>query len=226
MPINIVIVEDSTLVRKGLVSIVNSLPAPGVFHAVTTGEQAPYRVVADVASAKELFAALATQTVDFVLLDYSLNTDIDDTHPLHSLDGHNLIRYIRKHYDVNIIVVSLHHSPVIIQTALEAGAHGYISKGANEETLGQAIQAVMKGDTFVEHQLLKNMLHRRPETTVVSRKEIEVLRLMGKGNRLTDIAQRMNLSIKTVSAHKMRVMEKLSIRSDSELYRIIYGMAL
>jgi two-component system capsular synthesis response regulator RcsB len=226
MAINIVIVEDSTLVRKGLVSIVNNLPAPGVFSAASSEEQAPYRVMADVANPRELFAVLATQKPDVLLLDYSLNTDAENDHPLHALDGQNLIKHIRKQYDVKVIVVSMHHSPIIIRTALEAGAHGYISKGAREETLGQAIQAVIKGDTFVEHHLLKDVLHRSTKTTVISKKEMEVLRHIGKGSRLTDIAAAMNLSIKTVSAHKLRAMEKLGIRNDLELYRAISGMAL
>lgn len=221
---NIIIVEDSTLVRKGLVSIVNTLPPPNGYPS--SNSEAPYNVVADVASSKELFQVLATQTADFLLLDYSLNIEAKENHPLHSLDGQNLIKYIRKTYNIKIIVVSMHHSPVIIRSALEAGAHGYVSKGANEEVLGQALQAVSRGDTFVEHHLLKNLLHQGQQSSTISPKEIEVLRLMGKGNRLTDIAQRMNLSIKTVSAHKLRAMDKLNIQSESELYHVISKMAL
>jgi two-component system capsular synthesis response regulator RcsB len=221
MSTNIVIVEDSTLVRKGLVSIVNNLPAPGLFHGISANHPAPYRVAADVASPKELFAALAEQELDLLLLDYSLNTGVEDLHPLYALDGQNLIRYVRKHYDIKVIVVSMHCSPIIIRGALEAGAHGYVSKAASDETLGLAIEAVIKGGTFVEHHLLKSVLHRDPESPTISPKELEVLRQMGKGSRLTDIAVSMSLSIKTVSAHKLRAMEKLGVRSECELYRVI-----
>ena len=226
MSINIVIVEDSTLVRKGLVSIVNNLPSPDGFNTESTGSPGPYTVIADVASPKELFAVLKTDNPDLLILDYSLQTNSDDTHPLHALDGQSLIKHIRKNYSTNILVVSLHHSPIIIRAALEAGATGYLSKSANIDVLAQAIHAVLKGETFVEHHLLKNMLHRNPDAAVISPKELEVLRQMGKGSRLTDIAQYMSLSIKTVSAHKLRAMEKLRIRNDSELYRVITGMAL
>ncbi|KAF3998309.1 response regulator [Glaciimonas immobilis] len=226
MPLNIIIVEDSTLVRKGMVSMVSNMSLQNVTHPMSADEKMPYRVVADVASSKDLLIALKEHNPDMLILDYSLQSDGEETHPLHTLDGQNLIRHIRKTYSTNMLVVSLHHSPVIIRAALEAGANGYISKNANEEVLSQAIQAVMKGDTFVEHNLLKNMLNRSPESAVISPKEIEVLRLIGKGSRLTDIAQRMSLSIKTVSAHKLRAMEKLRIRNDSELYRVITGMAL
>jgi two-component system capsular synthesis response regulator RcsB len=226
LPINIVIVEDSTLVRKGLVSIVSNLPPPGIFHGISLGRPAPYRVSADVATTKELLAVLAMHEPDLILLDYSLNAEVEDDHPLHALDGQSLIKYIRKYYKIKVIVVSMHHSPIIIRGALEAGAHGYISKAANEEMLGLAIEAVLKGGTFIEHRLLKSVLHRNPEACAVSPKELEVLRQMGKGLRLTDIAVSMNLSIKTVSAHKLRAMEKLGVRSECELYRVIDSLAL
>jgi two-component system capsular synthesis response regulator RcsB len=225
MPINIVIIEDSTLVRKGLVSIVNNLPTPGVFQDVAAGRQPPYRVTADVANPKELFAALATQDADLLLLDYSLNTEACEKHPLHSLDGQGLIRYIRKHYVINVIVVSMHYSPIIIRGALEAGAHGYISKASTGETLGLAIEAVIKGGTFIEHQLLKSVLYGDRDAPTISPKEQEVLRQMGKGSRLTDIAISMSLSIKTVSAHKLRAMEKLGVHNECDLYRVISCMS-
>jgi two-component system capsular synthesis response regulator RcsB len=228
MPVNIVIVEDSTLVRKGLTSIVNNLPRPGVFYDVEAGRRPPYRVTADVANPKELFAALTSHEADLLLLDYSLNTENEpdhSPHPLHSLDGQGLIRYIRKHYGIKIVVVSMHHSPIIIRSAMEAGAHGYISKASNAETLGLAIEAVIKGGTFIEHHLLRSVLHRDREAPNISPKELEVLRQLGKGSRLTDIAVNMSLSVKTVSAHKLRAMEKLGVHSDSELYRVISCIA-
>ncbi|HEY4318151.1 MAG TPA: response regulator transcription factor [Herbaspirillum sp.] len=224
MPINIVIVEDSTLVRKGLASIVDNLPRPGVFCDVAAGRQPPYRVTADVANPKELFAVLASHAPDLLLLDYSLNTESEPDqarHPLHSLDGRGLIRYIRKQYGIPMVVVSMHHSPIIIRGAMEAGAHGYISKAANVDTLGLAIETVIKGGTFIEHRLLRSVLHHDRETPNISPKELEVLRQLGKGSRLTDIAASMSLSIKTVSAHKLRAMEKLGVHNDSDLYRMI-----
>lgn len=221
MTIKIVIIEDSTLVRKGLVALVKSLHAAAPANIAATSAGKSYEVIADVSSSKDLFEVLSAHTPDILLLDYSLNTQIPENHPLHAMDGHNLIKYILRHYGVKIIVVSSHHSPVIIRASIDAGAHAYISKGANEEVLEQALHAVMKGHTFIEHHLLKSIVHRNTQTTMISPKEMEVLRQLGNGNRLTDIARHMNLSIKTISAHKLRAMKKLEITSESELFQII-----
>lgn len=220
----IIIIEDSTLVRKGLVAIVNNLPRPGLFQDLADASETPYRVIADVSNPKELFAVLAEQQPDLLLVDYSLNMVSDDDHPLHMLDGQRLIKYLRKHYQLKLIVVSVHHAPIIIRGSLEAGAHGFVSKAANEDTLGLAIEIVMKGGTFVEHALLRNVLHRHPDRPPISAREFEVLRQMGKGTRLTDIAVNMHLSIKTVSAHKLRAMEKLGVHNECELYQVIASM--
>jgi two-component system capsular synthesis response regulator RcsB len=227
MSANIAIVEDSLLVRKGLVSIVRDLSNRLGTLPSHAGNSPAYRVVADVASPKELLAVLSNTAVDLVLLDYSLNIQDDFVNPIHSIDGHALIKWIRKHYPAtHVITVSSHCSPVIIRMALEAGSVGYVSKGATETVLGQAIQAVMGGEVYIEHRFLKDLLNRNPLEVSISPKEMEVLRLICKGFRLTEIARQMNLSIKTVSAHKLRAMEKLGVSSDLELYRLATEMTL
>jgi two-component system capsular synthesis response regulator RcsB len=229
MPAQLAIVEDSLLVRKGLVAIVNGLiRRPGGLsgHAHETGE---YEVVADVSSAQELQRLLANQPIDLLLLDYSLAADAGniDSHPLHAMDGHALIKWVRKQYPATrIITVSSHCSPIIIRMAFEAGATGYVSKGATEAVLGHAIVAVMKNEVYIEHRFLKDMLNKNPLEVSVSPREMEVLRLISKGFRLTEVARQMHLSIKTVSAHKLRAMEKLGVSSDLELHRLTTVMAL
>ena len=227
MPASIAIVEDSLLVRKGLVSIVRELSNRLGGLSGHAAEREAYQVVADVATPKDLLAALASKTIDLVLLDYSLNIQDERGNPIHAIDGHALIKWIRKQYPaIRVITVSSHCSPVIIRMALEAGAMGYVSKGATENVLGQAIQAVMGGEVYIEHRFLKDLVNRNPLEVSISPKEMEVLRLICKGFRLTEIARQMNLSIKTVSAHKLRAMEKLGVNSDLELYRLATEMTL
>ena len=227
MPAQLAIVEDSLLVRKGLVAIVKGLiERPGGLSA-HTHEVDAYEVVADVATAQELQSLLARQRIDLVLLDYSLDTSDTDAHPLHKMDGHALIKWVRKeHPATRVITVSSHCSPIIIRMAFEAGATGYVSKGATEAVLAQAIVSVMKNESYIEQRFLKDMLNKHPLEISVSPREMEVLRLIGKGFRLTDIARQMHLSIKTVSAHKLRAMEKLGVSSDLELYRLTTVMTL
>src|SRR5579883_2889407 len=107
MSINIVIVEDSTLVRKGLVSIINNFTERfgGVAgYASTTNE---FQVVADVSTPKELYAVLTSEKVDIVLLDYTLDVAETQGNPINAMDGQSLIKWLRKQYpDTALIVVS------------------------------------------------------------------------------------------------------------------------
>ncbi len=227
MAINIVIVEDSTLVRKGLVSIIQGFTERFGGFAGHAGAEHEYRVVADVSTPKELYAVLATERVDLVLLDYSLDLTEAQGNPINGIDGQSLIKWLRKQYPgTAMVVVSSHRSPIIVRMALEAGALGYLSKGTTEGVLHQAITAVLRNEVFVEHSLLKDVLNSNVTDATLSQKEIEVLRLISKGQRLTDISRQMNLSIKTVSAHKLRAMDKLNVSSDLALYRVISEMAL
>jgi two-component system capsular synthesis response regulator RcsB len=219
--VHIAIVEDQMLVRRGLVSLVDAMSR-------TTGSSSGFRVVADVGSPKELISVLESIKIDVILLEYSLNVGKSDEKPLHAMDGHTLIKWIRSHYpETRIITVSSHSSMAIIHMAISAGSMGYISKGASETALEHAIQSVMNGDAYVERRFLKNILHEPFSTHVaISAREAEVLRLINNGLRPTEIARKMNLSFKTVSAHKLRAMSKLGARSDIELYRLTTEMAL
>ena len=111
---------------------------------------------------------------------------------------------------------------MLIRQALKEGVKSYLSRDINEKTLSQAIATVLKGEIYIESQLV-NMLFRHEMTDIekLSPREIDVLRLICKGLHLKDIAQHMHLSIKTVSAHKIRAMEKLDVQNDCQLYSLI-----
>jgi two-component system capsular synthesis response regulator RcsB len=146
---------------------------------------------------------------------------------MYEMDGHALIKWIRAHYpETRIITVSAHCSSAIVHMAISAGAMGYVSKGASETVLEHAIQSVLMDEPYIERRFLKTMLHGQSSANAaISPRETEVLRLMNNGLRLGEIARKMNLSPKTVSAHKLRAMGKLGARSDLELYQLTREMA-
>ena len=169
MDIKIVIAEESSLIRRGLSSMMQalSLPASGMNQrCVLTGEA---------------------------------------TYPA-----------------LSIILLSPYANAMFIRQALKEGVRSYLSRDINEKTLSQAIATVLKGEIFIESQLV-NMLFRHEMTDIekLSPREIDVLRLICNGLNLKEIAQHMHLSIKTVSAHKIRAMEKLDVQNDCQLYSLI-----
>jgi two-component system capsular synthesis response regulator RcsB len=102
------------------------------------------------------------------------------------------------------------------------GATGYISMDICEKTLERVIVSVLNNEVYVEKGMMKSLFQGGDRSGKdVSLKEMEVLRLLCKGLNLTSIANRMNLSIKTVSAHKLRAMSKLDVDSDCQLYCLL-----
>lgn len=216
MDIKIVIAEESSLIRRGLSSMMQplSLPASGMNQrCVLTGEAA---------SSAELLSLLGQHNPDIVILSYSLTTSFNRS-PLTGMDGLKLLKWLHQTYPtLSIILLSPYANAMFIRRALKEGVRSYLSRDINEKTLSQAIATVLKGEIYIESQLV-NMLFRHEMTDIekLSPREIDVLRLICNGLNLKEIAQYMHLSIKTVSAHKIRAMEKLDVQNDYQLYSLI-----
>ncbi|HCM9443853.1 TPA: response regulator transcription factor [Enterobacter cloacae subsp. cloacae] len=216
MDIKIVIAEESSLIRRGLSSMMQSLSLPAV------GMDQRCVLIGEAAASAELQSLLGQHNPDIAILGYSLTTSLSRP-PLGGMDGLKLLRWLKQTYPaLNIILLSPYANATLIRQALKEGVRAYLSRDINEKTLNQAITTVLKGEIYIENQLV-NMLFRHEKTDVekLSPREIDVLRLICKGLNLKEIAQFMHLSIKTVSAHKVRAMEKLDVQNDCQLYSLI-----
>ncbi|MDV5372149.1 response regulator transcription factor [Enterobacter hormaechei] len=216
MDIKIVIAEESSLIRRGLSSMMPALSLP------TSGMNQRCVLTGEAASSAELLSLLGQHHPDIVILGYSLTTSLSRP-PLAGMDGLKLLKWLNQTYPaINVILISPYANAMLIRQALKEGVKSYLSRDINEKTLSQAIATVLKGEIYIESQLV-NMLFRHEMTDIekLSPREIDVLRLICKGLHLKDIAQHMHLSIKTVSAHKIRAMEKLDVQNDCQLYSLI-----
>lgn len=216
MDIKIVIAEESSLIRRGLSSMMQALSLP------TSGMNQRCVLTGEAASSAELLSLLGQHNPDIVILSYSLTTSFNRS-PLTGMDGLKLLRWLHQTYPaLSIILLSPYANTMFIRQALKEGVRSYLSRDINEKTLSQAIATVLKGEIFIESQLV-NMLFRHEMTDIekLSPREIDVLRLICNGLNLKEIAQHMHLSIKTVSAHKIRAMEKLDVQNDCQLYSLI-----
>jgi len=218
MPINILIADEHTIIRRGMTSMINSLKASNI-----NTERLDIEVVGDTHEQTELLNILSNKQVDLLFLGYGLTT-IKTGSPLSELDGIALVKWISGRYPkTKIIFLSPYNNTNLIRIALEAGAKGYISRNTSERTLWRAMATVLMDEVYIERGLMDSLFRRDAITPQeLSTRESEVLRLLCRGLSLTTISRRMNISIKTVSAHKLRAMAKLNVRTDCQLYCLLF----
>ena len=222
MSINILVAEELQLARKGIVSLINNMSSAREAKGV-----AGFDSVVDAGSPSELVNVLAAQHIDLIILGYSLNT-LENGTPISTLDGYGLVKWLARRYpQLKIIVISPYKHSAIMRAILDMGATGYITMNCCEKTLEQAITTVLNNEIFVENGLMKALFKGGDLSgKEMSLREMEVLRLLLKGLSFSRIAEYMNLSPKTVSAHKLRAMSKLEVNSDCELFCLLSQIRL
>lgn len=133
-----------------------------------------------------------------------------------------------------IIILSMHANEEYVRRALQAGAAGYLLKGAEPAELELAIKAVMRGETYlapaVSKQVVQNYLHPEGMKTnpvqELTPRQREVLQLVAEGHSTKDIAQKLNLSVKTVDTHRTELMQRLDIHDIAGLVRYAIRIGL
>jgi two-component system invasion response regulator UvrY len=202
--IRLAIADDHPIVREGLRRIASD--GAGI---TVTGE-AP--------TAAALFKLLASAPVDVVLLDVSM-------------PGSTFVETLRelreRHPTVKVLVLSVHPEDQWAMRALRAGAAGYLTKDHSPEQLVEAVRRVARGGKYVSESLAEKLaglvdhgrtraLHER-----LSDREFEVLRSLGSGMAVKDVAEHLHLSAKTVSTYRARLLEKMGLKSKADLVRYV-----
>jgi len=195
--IRVLIADDHKIVRDGLRRIL----------AATTDVQ----VAAEAASGDEALALVKKQDFDVAMLDMSMP----------GLSGLDLIKRLKiEKPKLRILVLSMHGEQQYAARVLKAGAAGYLSKDSAAELLLSAIRKIAGGGMHIPEAAAAGLVAAdRPAHEALSDREFEVLRLLVEGLGPTDIAERLHLSVKTVSTHKTRILEKLNLGSTAELVR-------
>jgi DNA-binding NarL/FixJ family response regulator len=195
--IRVLIVDDHKIVRDGLKRIL-----AGTSDIQTTTEAA---------SGEEALAAVKAQDFDLVMLDMSMP----------GLSGLDLIKRLRiEKPKLRILVLSMHGEQQYAARVLKAGAAGYLNKDSAAEVLVSAIRKIAAGGMHIPEAAAAGLISGdKPAHEALSDREFEVLRLLVGGLGPTEIAERLHLSVKTVSTHKTRILEKLNLGSTAELVR-------
>jgi len=203
----ILLVDDHAIVRAGLHRLLGALPAE----------------IAECASGEEALALLAAQVPELVLLDLNLP----------GIGGLELLRrLLRDHPGLNVLVLSMHAEPLYAARALEAGARGYVSKNAPPEHILEAVRRVTAGRVYIEHEMAQELAFESLTAAAnplyqLSPRDVEILRLLAEGNSLTEIAQAIGVSYKTVANHCSRLKARLATPRMADLIRlaISYGLS-
>ncbi len=204
--IKILLVDDHAIVREGLRSLIGKMPGLSVMGEASRGH-----------AALELVRA---QQPDLVIMDIHLPDE----------NGLATSRKILAEFpSVKIIVLSADSSMPIVVEALEAGIRGYLMKEKAPQDLQRAIEAVLDQQTYLCPELaslvVKDYLKHVAATTIPSSKpdltdrELEILKLVAAGKRSKEIAETLQLSVKTVENHRARLLKKLHCSSTGELIR-------
>ena len=200
--IRIFIADDHPIVRQGLRRIVEADPG-----LVISGEAG---------DAAALLSALETAATDLVLLDVSMPGG-----PF--LDNLRALR--ERHPTIRVLVLSVHPEDQWAVRALRAGASGYLTKDHSPDQLIEAIRRVYRGGKYVSPTLAEQLATQldgggqRAPHELLSDREFEVMRRLGSGLTVTQIASELALSAKTVSTYRTRILEKMGVDTNADLVR-------
>jgi len=170
------------------------------------------QVTGEAASGDEALALVKANDYDIAMLDLSMP----------GLSGIDLIKRIKlEKPKLRILVLSMHGESQYAARVLKAGAAGYLSKDSAAEVLLGALRKIAAGGVHIGEAAAASLLQTndRLPHEALSDREFEVMRLLVEGLGPTEIGERLHLSVKTVSTHKTRILEKLNLGSTAELVR-------
>jgi len=203
----VLIVDDHPIVRAGCCQLIQQIPSIKVIEA-ETGEEG--------------YKLFQESYPDMVLLDITLP----------GIGGLEVLRKMRANREnAKILMFSMHEDPVFASRAMQAGAKGYITKNNAADHLVEAVEKVLAGKTYLSPDTAQQlaMFNVGAGSSVLgdlSRRELEILRLLGEGKSMTEIAGVLGISYKTVANNLTQIKNKLDINKTAELMRFAISHGL
>lgn len=199
---SILIADDHGIVREGLRRLIEAEP--------------DFSVCAEALDGQEVLEMVEQYEPEVIVLDITMP----------KLGGLETLERLRvKHRGIKVILLSVHSDPPFIQSAVSLGADGYVLKNAKVGEVVSAIRAVTRGGSYfspaVAREIVEQLRDPTPNEpfTLLSSREREVLLLIAEGLSAKEVATRLNISHKTVEAHRTSLMRKLGVRKATELVR-------
>ena len=201
----LLVVDDHPIVRHGVVQLIEQEPG--------------LEVVAQAGTAEEALEYAQNDTYDLAIIDVSLQ----------GVSGLELVKQIRERgVEMPILMMSMHDESFYAERALRAGAQGYVMKQRATEDVANAIRKVLAGELYLSDELSAKLLRRAVDGDIgpgqsgvsqLSDRELEVLQLLGQGVSTRDVADQLNLSVKTIESYRANIKRKLDLKNAAELMR-------
>lgn len=208
--LRILLVDDHPVVRRGVAGVIV--------------DAYPHAAITEVGCGSDALASIGAQPWELVVLDLTLP----------DASGLEVLKQIKKvRPDVPLLILSIHPVVDFARRVMAAGASGYLTKAAAGTELAKAVSSLLNGEHYFGDQAFASLLpvatgdaddhpHER-----LSDREYEVLRLLGQGLTVSEVAKGLTLSVKTVSTYRTRLMTKMGMRTNAELvhYAIRAGLS-
>jgi DNA-binding NarL/FixJ family response regulator len=200
--VRIVVADDHTIVREGLKQILAGQP--------------DFQVIAEASDGHEALKRVRELEFDVLLLDMSMP----------GKSGVELIRQVKAEKPkLRILVLTMHEEHQYAVRAIRAGASGYLTKEGASSQLVTALRKVASGGAYISAEVAEQLaLNAMPDASGplherLSDREFQVFTMIAQGKSVSEIAERLNLSVKTVSTHKANLLQKMNMTTQGELIR-------
>ncbi len=200
--ISVFLVDDHAVVREGYRRLLE--------------RSAGIRVIGEAANAADAYSEFQRVKPDVVVMDISLP----------GASGIEAMRrMLAREPDAKVLMFSMHEEPIFASRAFQAGALGYVTKASAPEVLVEAVRSVAQGKRYLSQDMaqaiaLQSVAGGEAGLDVLSNREFEVMRLLVAGDTLATIAEKLQLSYKTVANHQSLIRQKLGVETHAQLIRM------
>jgi DNA-binding NarL/FixJ family response regulator len=198
--IKIIIADDHPIVRAGMKQIIS--------------EASNLTVTAEASNGHQLLSKIREENFDIVVLDITMPR----------MDGLDVLKQLKiEKPKLPVIVLSIHPEDQYALRVLKAGAAGYVTKDSAPDELINAIRKVCRGGKYISPSLAERLVFQLDSDfgemphEILSDREYQVLCLLASGKTVTEIADELTLSVKTVSTYRARILEKMDMKNNAEL---------
>lgn len=206
---SLLIVDDHPIFRQGVIRIISKNPEFNVIEEVSTGEEA--------------IEEIKKNHYDIVLLDITLP----------GRNGLDIIREIKAlKPSIRILVLTMHSENQYALRSIKAGAFGYLTKEKAPHELVEALRTIASGHKYIHSSVTEDIISiwrkddEKPLHETLSNREYEIFHMLVHGKRVSEIADELTISVKTVKTHRSRILLKMNMKSNAELIHYAFKHSL